>query len=127
MPAPIRLFAYGTLKDPARLAAVVGPTTRCRVVGAGRVRGVLYDVGDYPALRPSRGSTDTVAGLLLELHGDTALERVDAYEGVDSGLYLRRRCVVRLDDGRRATAWTYVYNRSTAALRRIAAWPSQHG
>ena len=123
----IRLFAYGTLKDPGRLAAVVGPTTRSRVLGAGRVRGILYDAGDYPALRPSRSLADSVPGLLLELDGDAVLARIDAYEGVDSGLYERRRCVVRLDDGRRASAWTYLYNRSTAALPRIAAWPRHPG
>ena len=113
--------------DPTRLAAVVGAATLCRVVGAGRVRGVLYDAGDYPALRPSRSAADSVPGLLLELDGDAVLARLDAYEGVASGLYVRRRCVVHLDDGRRANAWTYVYNRSTASLRRIAAWPPYPG
>jgi gamma-glutamylcyclotransferase (GGCT)/AIG2-like uncharacterized protein YtfP len=123
----VSLFAYGTLKDPRRLAAVVGSETRCRMLGAGRVRGVLYDAGDYPALRPSRSAADSVHGMLLELEGDALLARLDAYEGVDSGLYVRRRCVVHLDDGRRVSAWTYVYNRSIAALPRIAAWPPDPG
>ena len=123
----MRLFVYGTLKEPRRLGAVVGAATRSRVVGAGRVRGVLYDAGEYPALRPSRSAADSVPGLLLELDGDAVLERLDAYEGVDSGLYVRRRCVVRLADGHRANAWTYVYNRSIAALPRIAAWPRRPG
>jgi gamma-glutamylcyclotransferase (GGCT)/AIG2-like uncharacterized protein YtfP len=116
------LFAYGTLKDPQQLVAVVGFPVRCAVVGAGTVGGILYDVGEYPALRPSESHADLVPGVLLDVD-DAALARLDAYEGVPEGLYLRQRGAVRLDDGRRVEAWVYVYNRATDGLRRIAAWP----
>ncbi len=118
------LFAYGTFKDPEQLAVVVGPAARCRVVGAGTVRGVLYDLGDYPGLRASDSPDDVVPGVLLEVD-DAALDDLDAYEDVGSGLYVRQRCEVQMDDGRVAAAWVYLYNRSTAGLRRIAAWPPQ--
>jgi gamma-glutamylcyclotransferase (GGCT)/AIG2-like uncharacterized protein YtfP len=118
----VLLFAYGTLKDAAHVAAVVGRAVRCSVVGSGTIPGILYDVGDYPALRPSEASEDVVAGLLLELD-DAVLDDLDAYEGVAEGLYIRQRCEVRLDDGRTADAWVYIYIRDTAGLRRIAAWP----
>ena len=116
------LFAYGTLTGVERLSAVVGAAVQCRVVGRGRVQGILYDVGEYPALRPSELPGDVVPGVLLELD-DAALGDLDAYEGVGSGLYVRQRCEVRMDDGRSAAAWVYVYNHSIAGLRRIAAWP----
>jgi gamma-glutamylcyclotransferase (GGCT)/AIG2-like uncharacterized protein YtfP len=117
------LFAYGTLKDEVQLRALLGSSARYRVVGAGSVRGVLYDVrGEYPALRPAVAEEDVVSGVVLELD-DTLLERLDAYEGVGEGLYVRERCTVRLDDGRSAEAWVYLYNRPTTSLRRIAAWP----
>src|SRR5262245_25770068 len=104
------LFAYGTLKDPALLTAIVGPV-RCRVIGAGAVGGMLYDMGSYPALRPGESSDDTVPGVLIELDDESALGRLDAYEDVGSGLYVRERCEVRLADGRCETAWVYIYNR----------------
>jgi hypothetical protein len=34
---------------------------------------------------------------------------------------------VLLEGGRRATAWVYLFNRPTAGLRRIAAWPPERG
>lgn len=122
----MRLFAYGTLQDAGQVAAVVGGAVCCRVIGGGKVRGVLYDLGEYPGLRPSESPDDFVPGVVLELD-DAALARLDAYEGVADGLYVRELQQVRLDDGQHAAAWVYVYNRSTAGRRRIAAWPPQRG
>jgi gamma-glutamylcyclotransferase (GGCT)/AIG2-like uncharacterized protein YtfP len=120
------LFAYGTLKDPKQLGVATGFPVRCAVVGPGKIRGVLYDVGEYPALRRSESEEDLVPGVLLDLD-DTALDALDAYEGVADGLYVRERCAVRLDDGRSSEAWVYIFNRSTAGLRRIATWPPRDG
>lgn len=120
------LFAYGTLKDPKQLGVALGFPVRCEVVGPGSVCGVLYDVGEYPALRSSESPDDLVPGLLLDLDNE-ALDALDAYEGVPEGLYVRERCAVRLDDGRSSEAWVYIFNRSTAGLRRIAAWPPGAG
>jgi len=119
----VLLFAYGTLQDPRRVVALLGGSFRCRVVAPATVRGVLYDVrGEYPALRPAELADDVVAGVVLEID-DGALPRLDEYEGVSEGLYVRERCEPRLRDGRSVEAWVYVYNQPTAALRRIAAWP----
>jgi gamma-glutamylcyclotransferase (GGCT)/AIG2-like uncharacterized protein YtfP len=120
------LFAYGTLKDPRQVAAAVGRPIHCRVVGSGSVRGILYDVGEYPALRPSDSPDDVVHGVLLEVD-DSALGELDAYEGVAEELYVRERCTVQLDDGTTAAAWIYFYNRPTGMLRRIAVWPLARG
>jgi len=42
-----------------------------------------------------------------------------------TGLYVRERCKVLLEDGRTAEAWVYLYNHSIAGRRRIAAWPPE--
>lgn len=121
------LFAYGTLQDPRRVVALVGGSLRCRVVAAATVAGVLYDVrGEYPALRPAERADDIVPGVVLEID-DSALPRLDEYEGVSEGLYVRERCEPRLQDGRSVEAWVYVYNQPTAALRRIPTWPPGAG
>lgn len=122
----MRLFAYGTLADPDQLGAVVGTHLRCRVLGGGIVSGILYDAGPFPALQTSSVPDDIVRGVVLELD-DSALARLDAYEDVDGGLYVRQLREVHMDDGRRETAWVYVYNRSVAQFPRIAAWPPQRG
>jgi gamma-glutamylcyclotransferase (GGCT)/AIG2-like uncharacterized protein YtfP len=122
----VLLFAYGTLQNPARRAAVIGRATPCRVVAEASIRGVLYDAGEYPVLRPSAAAEDRVPGVLLELD-DGALECLDDYEGVASGLYRRERCPVELASGGAVDAWVYVYARSVTGLRRIAAWPAERG
>lgn len=120
----MQLFVYGTLKDPSCLNAVLGPAA-WRTLGPATVAGILYDCGEYPALVGARTEEDVVPGLLLELDDERALARLDAYEGVESGLYVRRRCEVRLDSGQLTNAWGYLYNRPTVGLRRIAAWPPE--
>jgi gamma-glutamylcyclotransferase (GGCT)/AIG2-like uncharacterized protein YtfP len=121
---PRPLFVYGTLQDPQRLRTVLGPAARWRVLGAGTIRGVLYDAGPYPALRRSDSPADIVPGLLLELEDESLLVALDRYEGVDSGLYLRERVQVYTADGAQQDAWAYTYNRSVAGFRRIQRWPS---
>ncbi len=121
--ALLPLFVYGTLQDPRRVRAVLGPEARWRVLGAGTIRGVLYDVGPYPALRRSDSPRDVVPGRLLELDDEGLLIALDRYEGVDAGLYLRERVEVCLAGGEQQSGWVYVYNRSVAGLRRIAQWP----
>jgi gamma-glutamylcyclotransferase (GGCT)/AIG2-like uncharacterized protein YtfP len=120
----MQLFVYGTLKESSRLGVLLGPSIRWRVIGPARVRGTLYDCGEYPAL-VTRSADGVVTGLLLEFEDDRALPQLDAYEGVDSGLYVRERMQVKLENGRRRTAWGYVYNRPIAGLRRIGGWPSE--
>ena len=124
----MRLFAYGTLKDlELRGAGNLLGGEQSGQIGSGTIAGQLYDVGAYPALRPSDSPDDRVPGVLLEIDGDTALARLDDFEDVAGGVYARQRCAVQMDDGRHESAWVYVYTLSVAGLRRIAAWPPEHG
>ena len=93
-----------------------------RVVGRGTVRGTLYHLGEYPGLVESDGDA-RVPGVILELDDDAALARLDRYEGVDEGLYVRRLVAVARDDGAVDEAWIYFYARPVAGRQRIAAWP----
>ena len=85
-------------------------------LGPGRVRGRLYDLGEYPGGVLDPTGDHWIIGDLLELPTDpAALVALDAYEGYsdaapDTGLFVRRRCVARLDDGREFESWIYVYN-----------------
>lgn len=122
-PRSALLFAYGTLRDPGRLRSLVGDACVWRYAGEASVQGRLYDAGAYPVLVPSPEAGDRVPGVLIELvPGEKALARLDAYEGVGTGLYRRRLLPVQTPTGT-VEAWVYVYQRSVRALRRIRCWP----
>ena len=73
------VFVYGTLTDPERVAEVV-PSFEFR--GDAVLSGLHRVAADYPTLAPG-GET---AGRILTTDDIDAL---DAYEGVDRGLYVR--------------------------------------
>jgi gamma-glutamylcyclotransferase (GGCT)/AIG2-like uncharacterized protein YtfP len=100
-------FVYGTLRDAERARGLLGDAEfgpDARLVGLGRAR------GRYPTLVPGGVTEGRV--LLLE---DGDLATLDAYEGVDRGLYVRVRC--EGGDG----LWTYVGDPD--ALGVDASWP----
>jgi gamma-glutamylcyclotransferase (GGCT)/AIG2-like uncharacterized protein YtfP len=109
------------LQDARVRAAIIGAAA-AHAVGRGSVRGALYDFGKFPALVDTANG-DRVPGTILLLRDAAALAKLDAYESVAEGLYVRRRTAVRLDDGGEIEAWVYVYVRSVSGRRRIAAWP----
>jgi gamma-glutamylcyclotransferase (GGCT)/AIG2-like uncharacterized protein YtfP len=95
-------------------------------IGEARCRGQLYLVKHYPGLVLSDAPGDVVYGELVRLHAlETSLATFDDYEGcgpdVASPQYLRQVLPVTLDDGTVSEAWTYVYNRPVAKLKRITA------
>lgn len=73
------VFVYGTLTDPARVEQVVD---EYEFHGPARLHGLQRVEGTYPTLAPG-GATD---GRVLRTRD---MESLDAYEGVDSGLYTR--------------------------------------
>jgi gamma-glutamylcyclotransferase (GGCT)/AIG2-like uncharacterized protein YtfP len=95
------------------MACVLGNGKRWRYVGPATVRGEIYALGRYRALRLAAAGSRRVEGLLVELkNGREALRRLDAYEGTSEGLYERRRCRARTESGERRPAWVYVGGRS---------------
>ncbi|MEM4781270.1 MAG: gamma-glutamylcyclotransferase family protein [Halalkalicoccus sp.] len=102
-----RVFVYGTLTDPERVDALLD---RYDLGSEATLRGLRRVEGRYPTLAPG----SEVEGRLLETPG---IDRLDNYEGVDSGLYVR--VSVPVDDGR--TAECYVGDPSL--LEADAEWP----
>lgn len=112
------LFAYGTLRDARQRALALGGIAS-RPLGNGTVAGALYDLGSYPGLLPG---DDRVPGTVIALADEAALARLDEFEGVGSGLYVRGRATVHLDAGGAIETWIYRYNRPVAGRPRIRAW-----
>ena len=91
------LFVYGTLRSGGPATATLQGCTR---IAAVTIEGTLYDLGDHPAL--------LLYGTTL-VHGEVwrcpldLLPLLDAYEGVDRGLFRR----IALTAGEFA-CWAYV-------------------
>jgi len=114
------LFSYGTLQ-PRHAPAEIAPTVRrLRRVGKGSVRGRLYDLGDYPGAVLRRNGPQVI-GQVFELPDDPeVLTRLDEYEGFDrsrpqGSLFVRKRCLVKLQNGKKLFCWMYAYNRPPGA------------
>lgn len=104
-------FVYGTLRDPDRAREVLGHAEfgpDARLVGLGRAS------GRYPTLIPGG---ETAGRVLRRRDGD--LSALDAYEGVDRGLYVRVRVPADGDEA----LWTYVGDPD--ALGVDASWPGE--
>ena len=119
------LFSYGTLLPgfaPKEIAATV---RNLRPVGRGRVHGRLYDLGEYPgAILSSSGPI--ILGQVFELPDDPEiLKQLDEYEGFDpahpeGSLFVRKKCPVTLQGGRRVKCWVYGYNRHPGSAPGLA-------
>jgi gamma-glutamylcyclotransferase (GGCT)/AIG2-like uncharacterized protein YtfP len=70
-----------------------------------RVRGLLYDLGPYPAAMQIGRVEQEFGGWVLEISQEE-LERLDEYEGIAGGLYRRIRTVTMA--GR--VVWVYEYS-----------------
>jgi len=86
-------------------------TTSLQQDGPATVRGLLFDLGDYPGLVDGPGS---VHGDLLLVETTAQLASLDAYEECDHDcpLYRRETTTARRPDGQRVTVWVYRYCRS---------------
>lgn len=82
---PTPVFVYGTLTDAERVDALLDDW---RFDGHAVLEGCRRVEGEYPTLAPG----GRVAGRLLVT---PALDALDAYEGVASGLYVRESVPVR--------------------------------
>jgi gamma-glutamylcyclotransferase (GGCT)/AIG2-like uncharacterized protein YtfP len=94
------LFVYGQLQPghrPPRTASHARPD---------RVRGLLYDLGPYPAAVCVGSSDRWFGGHVLEID-ERELEQLDAYEGVAEQLYRRTRTAT--ESG--LQVWVYEYAR----------------
>lgn len=115
------LVLYGSLMRGLGAMESLGITARhIRYAGPCTCSGELFDLGDYPGLRPGSAR---VVGELHALIDPSVLTRLDDFEGYDparprESLYTRQR--TELVEPAATTAWIYVYNRVPDARARIA-------
>ena len=111
----MRVFVYGTLTDPGQVEAVLEDGADYEFVGRGTLEGLHRVDGQYPTLAPG----GSVEGRVLDVDRSD-LAALDAYEGVESGLYVR--VAVPVANGEE-TAWVYVGNPDHLGLEERVDWP----
>ncbi|MFC5279818.1 gamma-glutamylcyclotransferase [Halorubrum rubrum] len=104
-------FVYGTLTEPDRVGALLDSFV---FVGSATLSGLHLVEGRYPTLAPG----EETAGRLLRTD---EIETLDAYEGVDDGLYLRVTVPLDAPDGYPEEAIVYVGDPDR--LDADATWP----
>lgn len=120
------LFAYGTLLPGLVPRELCGVLDRLHRVGAGRLRGSLFDLGAYPGAVPDEAAATWILGEVFRLSDDAALlARLDAYEGYAperprESVFVRVRRSVALAGGAELDSWVYAYARDPGDAPRVA-------
>ena len=112
-----KLFVYGSLRSGFQHPAYDYISKHFSLVSEGKVKGLMFDMGSYPAAI-STTEEAFIIGELYELKPNSnfawAIEQLDAYEGVnpeegETQLY-RRELTDVYYNGNTATAWIYWFN-----------------
>ncbi|AEN06806.1 AIG2 family protein [halophilic archaeon DL31] len=110
------VFVYGTLTDPETVGGLVDSYA---FVGAAVLEGLHPVTGEYPSLAPG----DETGGRLLRT---AELDELDAYEGVEDGLYVRMT-VPKFDPHgeQQAEVAVYVGNHEQLGVVEDVSWPGE--
>ena len=111
-----QLFVYGSLRSGFRSPAYEYVSRYFDLVGPAKVKGKLYDLGEYPAARPTSEDRFIIGELYCIRNVNEfawAIGQLDDYEGVhvdfdESQLYQREIAEVHLEN-KTTTAWIYWY------------------
>ncbi len=112
-----QLFVYGSLRSGFHSAAYEYISRFFTFTGEAKVKGVLYDMGEYPAAVPTTEDKFIVGELYSitnEAEFSWAIGQLDDYEGVaaeddEEKLYYRDLADILINDSI-TRAWMYWYN-----------------
>ena len=123
-----QLFVYGSLLSGFKSPAYDYISQFFDLVGEGKVKGLLFDMGEYPAAVPADFHDSFIEGELYTIRNHQefswAIAQLDDYEGVlveanQAALYRREAVQVVTDAGVTTTAWIYWYNGDVSGRPRI--------
>ncbi len=118
--ANLYLFVYGSLRSGFPSAAFQLMSPYFKLVAEAKVKGKLYDLGDYPAGIPT-AEEKYIVGELYKANSEEefnwAISQLDDYEGVypeegEEQQYQRAVTTV-IADGNEYTSWIYWYKGDT--------------
>ena len=116
-----QLFVYGSLRSGFHSPAYNYVSRYFTLIGDAKVRGVLYDMGDYPVGVATTNET-FIVGELYQINNEEAfnfaIAQLDDYEGLngeDNEVVLYERKIAKVfNNETRINAWTYWYKGDTA-------------
>jgi gamma-glutamylcyclotransferase (GGCT)/AIG2-like uncharacterized protein YtfP len=117
------LFVYGTLLDESNEFAIY-LKQNCKFYDKGKLKGILYDLGEYPGAIADENYPDYVYGSIFKLNNTSeALKYLDDYEGFGEdqelpNLFIRAMVSVETGSGQ-MDCWVYLYNLPVAGFRLI--------
>jgi len=107
MSGKTNLLVYGTLRRKVNHHLRQGLLEEWRFLGTGTFRGRLYDLGRFPGAIPSNEISHRVLGEIYRIEEDrNTFQLLDEYEGSH---FRRARLPVVMDNGKRISAWVYLY------------------
>lgn len=117
------LFVYGTLLTTGNPYAHY-LQKHCSLVGAAKLKGILYDIGEYPgAVINLTGDQYIYGSTYLMNDAAQVLKVIDEYEGIGPNETLPHeyeRVLVEVEgDIGVFTCWVYIYNWSISEKRQI--------
>ncbi len=112
-----QIFVYGSLRSGFHHPAYAYISRYFTLEAEGKVRGRLYDMGDYPAAVPAKEEVFIMGELYRINHPDEfawAMAQLDDYEGLntehgEAALYRRELVNVYTED-QTTEAWVYWFN-----------------
>ncbi|SDT09783.1 Uncharacterized conserved protein YtfP, gamma-glutamylcyclotransferase (GGCT)/AIG2-like family [Mucilaginibacter mallensis] len=107
------LFVYGTLLNAGNSFATY-LTNNCNFYGKGKLKGRLYDIGEYPGAVADSNSRSYIYGDIVLIHNPTVLKQLDDYEGFGDdqqqpNLFIREMMEIETAEGS-IDCWVYLYN-----------------
>lgn len=105
------LFVYGTLKNPQIQKNVLGRTTeKPELAILQNYQLKQKDDYSYPIAVKKRGSS--IMGLLIRDLSPEDFGKLNGYEDIPDGPYIRKRVTVKTKDGKRVHAYAYIGKRN---------------
>ena len=116
-PSIYKIFVYGSLRSGFLHPAYEYISRYFTPVAEGKIKGRLYDMGDYPAALPTNEEAFITGELYNINHPDEfawAIAQLDDYEGLNTEndeppMYRREQTVIYLPD-QTTEAWVYWFN-----------------
>lgn len=118
-----KLFVYGTLLDEDNKYGIYLRDSSS-FFAAGKIKGKLYNIGEYPAAVLLPKGEDYIHGIILRMdEPDITLSIIDIYEGFGEehphpNEFIRIMTDVETKEGP-VQCWIYVYNLPTDGLNPI--------
>jgi gamma-glutamylcyclotransferase (GGCT)/AIG2-like uncharacterized protein YtfP len=122
-----QLFVYGSLRSGFKSPAFEYISQYFTFIANAKVKGLLFDMGEYPAAVPTQEDVFIVGELYTINNTDEfgfAIAQLDDYEGVapEEGqdvLFKREQATIYHHDGSKTTAWIYWFNGNTTGKPKI--------